>query len=192
LGVEIRKYFLQERYFLKDEKMISSKQQKMISIFDKHVKAELDGDLETTMVTMSDNPHLHNVPSMMGGYGREGVKTFYQNHLVGKFFPPDVVMKRVSLTVGEEQIVDELIISFTHTTVIDWMLPNIMPTNKRVEVAFVVIVGFKDDKVTHEHIYWDQACVLVQLGLLDPAGLPVTGHEGARRILDPSLPTRIM
>lgn len=172
--------------------MTSSNQSKMISIFDKHVKAELDGDLETTMATMSDNPHLHNVPSMMGGYGREGVKTFYQNYLVGKFFPPDVVMKRVSLTVGQEQIVDELIISFTHTKVIDWMLPNIMPTNRSVEVGFVVIVGFKDDKVTHEHIYWDQACVLVQLGLLNPAGLPVTGNEGARRILDPTLPTRIL
>ena len=172
--------------------MLSPKQQKMISIFEAHVKAELNGDLDTTMATMSNNPHLHNVPSMVGGYGKEGVKRFYQNHLVGKFFPPDVVMERVSLTVGEEQIVEELIISFTHTTVIEWMLPNIKPTDKNVEIAFVVIVGFKDDKVAFEHIYWDQASALVQIGLLDPTGLPVCGPEGARRILDPSLPTRIM
>jgi len=172
--------------------MLSPKQSKMISIFEKHVQAELDGDLETTMDTMSDHPHLHNVPSMVGGYGKEGVRKFYQNHLVGKFFPPDVVMERVSLTVGEEQIVEELIISFTHTTEIEWMLPNIKPTDKTVEVAFVVIVGFKGDKVAYEHIYWDQASVLVQIGLLDPKGLPVTGAEGARRLLDPSLPTRII
>ena len=98
--------------------MLSPKQQKMISIFEAHVKAELDGDLDTTMATMSDNPHLHNVPSLVGGYGKDGVKTFYQNHLVGKFFPPDVNMKRVSLTIGEDQLVEELVISFTHTSVL--------------------------------------------------------------------------
>jgi len=63
---------------------------------------------------------------------------------------------------------------------------------KPVEVAFVVVVGFKDGKISHEHIYWDQACVLVQLGLLDPAGLPVSGPESARKVLDPRLPTRRM
>jgi carboxymethylenebutenolidase len=141
------------------------------------------------MNTMNDNPHLHNIPSMVGGYGKEGVRNFYQKHLVGKFFPPDVKMQRVSLTVGDEQLVEELVISFTHTTEIEWMLPNIKPTNKKVQAAFAVIVGVRDRKVTHEHIYWDQASVLVQIGLLDPTGLPVTGSDGAKRVLDPSLPT---
>jgi len=103
----------------------------MVSIFEQHVQAELDGDLETTMNTMNDNPHLHNVPSMVGGYGKSGVRKFYQNHLVGKFFPADVKMERVSLTVGDEQLVEELVISFTHTTEIEWMLPQIKPTGKR-------------------------------------------------------------
>lgn len=170
--------------------LLSEKQKRMVSIFEKHVQAELNGDLETTMNTMNENPHLHNVPSMIGGYGREGVRKFYQNHLVGKFFPPDVKMERVSLTVGDEQLVEELVITFTHTTEIEWMLPKIKPTGKKVEVAFAVIVGVKDDKVTHEHIYWDQASVLVQIGLLDPTGLPVTGPEGARRVLDSTLPTK--
>lgn len=98
----------------------------------------------------------------------------------------------MSRTVGHYQVVDELVISFTHTTVIDWMLPGIPPTGKPVEVAFVVVVGFKDGKISHEHIYWDQACVRVQLGLLDPAGLPVSGPEGARKVLDPRLPARRM
>lgn len=62
------------------------------------------------------------------------------------------------------------------------MLPNIPPTGKRVEIPLVVIVGFKDGKVTHEHIYWDQASVLIQIGLLDPEGLPVHGIETAQQM----------
>ena len=166
--------------------------QAMIDLFQKHVNAELAGDLDTTMATMSDNPHLHNVPSMVGGVGREGVRAFYRDHLVGKFFPPDVTMTSVSLTVGDTQIVEELVIGFTHTAAIDWLLPGVAPTGKPVEMAVAVIVGFKDDRISHEHIYWDQAAVLVQIGLLDPTGLPVTGAESARRVLDPSLPARQM
>ena len=166
--------------------------QAMLDTFQKHVGAELAGDLDTTMATMTANPHLHNVPSMVGGVGRDGVRNFYKNHLVGKFFPPDVKMTNVSSTVGDTQIVDELVISFTHTTEIDWMLPGVAPTGKPVEVAFAVIVGFKDGKISHEHIYWDQAAVLVQLGLIDRKGLPVVGAESARRILNPALPARLM
>ena len=99
-------------------------------------------------------------------------------------------MTAVSRTVGENQIVEEMVISFTHTTEIDWMLPGVKPTGKPVEAAFVVVVGVKDGKVSHEHIYWDQAGVLVQIGLLDPAGLPVAGAESARKVLDPKLPGR--
>lgn len=171
---------------------LSAEQEAMVALFERHVDAELAGDLKTTMATMIDNPHLTNVPSMVGGVGRDGVLAFYRDHLVGKFFPPDVKMTSVSRTVGHDQVVDELVISFTHTTVIDWMLPGVPPTGKPVEVAFVVVVGFKDGKISHEHIYWDQACVLVQLGLLDPAGLPVSGPESARKVLDPWLPTRRM
>ncbi|MFT5139104.1 MAG: carboxymethylenebutenolidase [Lysobacterales bacterium] len=171
--------------------MLSEKQQQMVTLFERHVAAELEGDLDTTMATMSDDPHLHNVPTMIGGNGQVGVHAFYRDHLVGQFFPPDVEMRSVSRTVGQDQIVDELVISFTHTSVIDWMLPGVAPTGKPVEIAFAVIVGFKDGKVSHEHIYWDQASVLVQIGLLDPAGLPVVGAESARRVLNPKLPARV-
>jgi len=163
--------------------MLSEKQQRMTALFEKHVGAELAGDLDTTMATMSEEPHLTNVPTTMGGVGRSGVLAFYRDHLVGKFFPPDVRMTNVSRTVGEDQIVDELVIGFTHTTVIDWLLPGVPPTGKSVEMAVAVIVGFRDEKISHEHIYWDQAAILVQIGLLNPAGLPVTGAEGARKIL---------
>lgn len=164
--------------------------QAMIDAFQRHVGAELAGDLDTTMATMSDEPHLNHVPTMAGGVGRDGVRNFYRDHLVGKFFPPDVKMTTVSRTVGDDRIVEEVFISFTHTTVIDWLLPGVAPTGKPVEMAVAVVVGFKDGKITHEHIYWDQAGVLVQIGLIDPKGLPVTGAESARKVLDPKLPAR--
>ena len=116
--------------------LLSPAQQALVDLFQKHVQAELDGDLETTMATMTDAPHLNHVPTMMGGVGREGVQAFYRDHLVGKFFPPDVSMVTVSRTVGTSQIVEELVISFTHTTEIDWMLPGVRPTGRRVEAAF--------------------------------------------------------
>jgi len=166
--------------------------QAMIDTFQRHVSAELAGDLDTTMATMSADPHLNHVPTMAGGVGREGVRDFYRDHLVGKFFPPDVKMTNVSSTVGDNQIVDEIFISFTHTTEIDWLLPGVAPTGKHVEMAVAVVVGFKDGKISHEHIYWDQAGILVQVGLLDPKGLPVSGAESARKVLNPKLPPRQM
>jgi carboxymethylenebutenolidase len=162
----------------------------MIDVFQKHVEAELAGDLDTTMATMTDEPHLNHVPVMAGGVGRDGVRAFYRDHLVGKFFPPDVKMTNVSRTVGDDRIVEELAISFTHTAPIDWLLPGVPPTGKKVEMAVVVLVGFQDGKISYEHIYWDQAGVLVQVGLLDPTGLPVSGAESARKVVDPKLPPR--
>ena len=99
-------------------------------------------------------------------------------------------MTKVSRTVGTDQIVDELVLSFTHTQPVDWMLPGVAPTGKHIEVAVVVIAGVKNGKITHEHIYWDQASVLVQIGVLNPAGLPVCGAESARKVLNPKLPAR--
>ena len=164
----------------------------MIDLFQKHVGAELAGDLATTMDTMTDTPHLNHVPTMAGGVGHDDVHAFYRDHLVGKFFPPDVKMENLSRTVGSDQIVEELAISFTHTTPIDWLLPGVAPTGKYVEIAVVVIVGFKDGKIAHEHIYWDQASVLVQTGLLDPRGLPVSGAESAQKVVNPKLPSRVI
>jgi carboxymethylenebutenolidase len=171
--------------------MTSDKQQQMAALFDQHVGAELEGDLDTTMVTMSDDPHVNHVPTMAGGVGLEGVRAFYRDHLIGKFFPTDMEMTSVSRTIGEDQVVDELFVRFTHTMEMDWLLPGVPPTGKVVEMAVAAIVGFQDGRISHEHIYWDQASVLVQVGLLDPAGLPVTGAESARKVLDPKLPARV-
>ena len=103
--------------------------------------------------------------------------------------PSDAALVPISRTVGEDRLVDEFVFKFTHTIRMDWMLPGVEPTGKQVEVPFVVIVQFDGDKLAHEHIYWDQASVLVQLGLLDPAYLPVAGREQARKALDASLPS---
>jgi carboxymethylenebutenolidase len=170
----------------------SAEQEATVALFQRHVDAELAGDLETTMATMTDDPHLNHVASMAGGVGRAGVLAFYRDHLVGRFFPPDVTMTNVSRTVGQDRVVEEVVIGFTHTKPVDWLLPGVAPTGKPIEVAVVVVVGFKDGKISHEHIYWDQAGVLVQAGLLDPAGLPVCGAESARKVLDPKLPPRRM
>ena len=164
--------------------------QEMIDLFQKHVDAQMAGDLETTMATMGANPHLNHVPTMAGGVGRDGVRAFYRDRLVGKFFPPDVTMEQVSRTVGDSQIVEELFITFTHTVPIDWLLPGVPPTGKPVAMAAVTVAGFKDGKISHQHIYWDQAGILVQVGLLDPKGLPVSGGESARKVFDPGLPAR--
>jgi carboxymethylenebutenolidase len=162
----------------------------MVDTFRRHVDAELAGDLTTTMETMAADPHLNHVPTMAGGVGYQGVRDFYRDHLVGKFFPPDVSMTELSNTVGEDSIVQEVAISFTHTTPIDWLLPGVVPTGRPVEMVVCLVVGFRDGKITHEHIYWDQASVLVQIGLLDPANLPVGGAEVARKVRNPKLPPR--
>lgn len=157
--------------------------QHMLDACQKHVNAELRKDLGTTLGTMTLNPHINNIPTLIGGIGLEEVKKFYSSLLPsGKFFPPDTEMVLISRTIDEHQLVDEIILKFTHTTEIGWMLPNIQPTGKRVEIPLVVIVGFAESKVTHEHIYWDQASVLVQIGLLNPIGLPIHGMKTAEKM----------
>lgn len=165
------------------KKTLTPEQQAITRQFQAHIDAEVRGDLETTLATMVSDPHLNNIPTLIGGVGPEGVRQFYGSLIpFKKFFPPDLEMVPVSQTIDQNQLVDEIIFKFTHTTEIGWMLPNIPPTGKRVEIPLVVIVGFRDGKVTHEHIYWDQASVLVQIGLLDPNGLPVHGVETANRM----------
>jgi carboxymethylenebutenolidase len=121
---------------------------------------------------------------MTGGQGREEVRDFYGSYFIGHW-PVDLKITPVSRTIGADQVVDEVVLSFTHDIEMPAILPGVAPTGRRVEVAFCVLVGLKDGKVSHEHIYWDQASILVQIGLLDPALLPVTGVEQARRVLAP-------
>ncbi|MBM5791434.1 MAG: ester cyclase [Cyanobacteria bacterium M_surface_10_m1_298] len=150
------------------------------ALFAAHMQAELNGDLDATMATMVDTPHLLNLASGTGGQGADGVREFYATQLIGQFFPPDVEFIPISRTLDAERLVDELVIRFTHSETISHLLPGVAPTGRPVEMALVVIVGVKDGKVAYEHIYWDQAGLLAQLGLLDPAGLPVDPGTAGR------------
>ncbi len=157
----------------------------LILLWEEHTKHEFTTrDTEATLATMAEDAYVNHVPTMTGGFGKAGLRDFYSRDFIPSM-PPDTVLTPVSRTVGEHQLVDEMIFSFTHTREIPWMLPGIAPTNRRVEVPLVAIVRFRGDKLTHEHIYWDQASVLKQLGLLPDALLPVFGAETARKVLDP-------
>jgi len=160
----------------------------LAATFDAHVQAEFqDLDLEATMATMSDDPYVHHVPTITGGNGTDGVRSFYGSHFIGQW-PDDTETKQVSRTIGENQVVDELLMTFTHDRELEIMLPGVPPTGRRISVPVVVVVGFEGGKVRHEHIYWDQATVLVQAGLIDPDALPVTGSEQSEALLDQGQP----
>ena len=164
----------------------------LFALWEAHCRHEFETrDVDATMATMVAAPYVNHVPTMTGGVGHDQLKRFYKYHFIGGN-PPDTTLTPVSRTVGADQIVDELVFSFTHTSEIDWMLPGIAPTGRKVEVPLVAIVKFVDGKVAHEHIYWDQASVLVQIGKLDPKGLPVAGGETAAKVTDNKLPSNAL
>jgi carboxymethylenebutenolidase len=148
-------------------------------------------DVDATMRTMVAEPYVNHVPTLTGGYGHANLRRFYKDHFIPKS-PKDTRTIPISRTVGADRVVNEALLCFTHDCEIDWLLPGVPPTGKYVEVALVGIITFRGDKLVHEHIYWDQASVLVQVGLLDPTGLPVAGIESARKVLDPSLPSNAL
>jgi len=135
------------------------------------------------METMVAQPYVNHIPTMTGGVGYDEVSHFYQNHFIYSN-PPDMKLSPISRTVGTDRIVDELILSFTHTTEIDWMLPGVPPTGKVVKIPLVAIVNIRGEKLYHEHIYWDQASVLHQIGLLEIGNLPIAGVETALKVMD--------
>ena len=157
-------------------------------LWEEHTKHEFSTrDTAATLATMVEDAYVNHIPVLTGGSGRDELREFYSKRFIPQM-PPDTEMTPVSRTIGEDQIVDEMVFKFTHTIPMDWILPGIPPTGKRVEVPLAAIVRVRDGKLAHEHIYWDQASVLVQIGLLDPARLPVVGVESAKKVLDPSLP----
>jgi carboxymethylenebutenolidase len=162
------------------------------SVFDEHVRQEfVTRDVDATMATMTDDPSVNHVPTLAGGTGRREVRGFYADHFIGQW-PADTHIQVISRTEGADQVVDELLISFTHDLVMDTFLPGVPASGRRVELPLVVVVGFQDGKVASERIYWDQATLLVQVGLLDPDGLPVTGAEQARKLTDPARPSNVL
>lgn len=143
-----------------------------------------------------NSPHVSILPTLEGGIGRKKLEEFYR-----EFFVPSLVedfkIRLVSRTMGVERVVDEMVVSFTHSDEIDWILPGVQPTDKFVEIPMVSIVAVRGGKLVSEHMYWDQASVLVQVGLLDPKvvpkqfkskglkRLPVAGAEAAKQLVEP-------
>jgi carboxymethylenebutenolidase len=167
-------------------------QEALRKLWEDHVRYEFSTrNTDDTLATMVDDAYVNHIPVLTGGSGRDELREFYSKRFIPQM-PPDTEMTPVSRTIGEDQLVDEMIFKFTHTIPMDWMLPGISPTGKRVEVPLVAIVRFRDGKLVHEHIYWDQASVLVQIGLLDPSKLPVAGVESARKVLDHTLPANTL
>jgi carboxymethylenebutenolidase len=159
----------------------------MIELWDQHLAAEFGAkSSDHALETMSPNPYVNMVPLMLGGVGREQLSEFYAKHFLSQI-PPDMEFVPVSRTVGQGRIVDELVARFTHTVQMDWLLPGIPPTGKRVELPSAIIIQFEDGKIASERLYWDQASVLVQIGLIDRS-LPVLGGEIAQQVISPTQP----
>jgi carboxymethylenebutenolidase len=162
-------------------------QSTLSNAWDQHLAAEFAAkSADQALATMAPGPHVNHVPLMIGGRGRDELHDFYANHFLNQI-PPDMETVGVSRTIGQGRVVDELVMRFTHTIRMDWLLPGVAPSGKRVELPFVVVVQFEGDKVAHEHVYYDQASVLVQVGLLDRT-LPVCGGETAAQVLNPIQP----
>ena len=168
---------------------LTGEQQLLNDLWEEHLRGELNThDTEATIDTMVVDAYVNHVPVLTGGVGHNQLREFYSRHFIPKM-PPDTEIVPISRTIGVERLVDELIFRFTHTLEMDWMLPGIAPTGKRVECGLVVIVQFRGKKLSSEHIYWDQASVLAQLGLIDTSHLPVVGGESAKKLADPGLPS---
>ena len=171
---------------------LSPAQQTLRHIWEEHVQYEFSTrNTEDTLATMVEDAYVNHIPVLTGGVGRDELREFYSKRFIPQM-PPDTEMTPVSRTIGEDQLVDEMVFKFTHSIRMDWMLPGISPTGKHVQVPLVAIVRFRDGKLAHEHIYWDQASVLVQIGLLDASKLPVAGVESARKVLDHTLPANAL
>ena len=165
---------------------LSARQRTMVEVWERHMAAEFaTKDVEATMATMTAHPVVNHVPVMTGGVGSPQVRQFYARQFIPGH-PPDVETVPVARTVGADRIVDELIYRCTHTIEMPWILPGVRPTGRRIEFAVIVVVQFEGGRIAGERIYWDQASVLAQVGLLDTGKLPATGSEAARKVLDPA------
>jgi carboxymethylenebutenolidase len=157
------------------------------ALWEKHLEGEfVTCDADATVRTMVPRAYVNHVPTMIGGFGARELHRYYKYHFIPQNQGSQMIP--ISRTIGADRLVDEFIACFKHEADNDTLLPGIKPTGKEVRIPMVAIVQFRGDKLCSEHLYWDQASVLVQLGLLDPTQLPVTGAEAADRVIDEELP----
>jgi carboxymethylenebutenolidase len=140
--------------------------QEMEELWAQHIRYEFDTkDVEATLATMVEDASVDHVPVHSGGKGKADLRAFYRDVFIGSW-TDDLEMTTTNRFFGDDQMVEEDHLRFTHKNRMEWFLPGIAPTNRVVEVDFVVLVQFRDGKLACERIYWDQATVLRQVGLL--------------------------
>jgi len=167
---------------------LASAEEATNTLWEKHLESEFaHKDPTAALRTMTDNPRVTVVPTMVGGKGTTELHSFYARHFLNQI-PPDMEVTSVSRTVGQGRVVDELVLKFTHTVQMDWVLPGIPPTGKRIEFAMVVVVYTEGDRISAENIYWDMGSIMYQAGLLSGPKLPVLGAEHARNMLSHAAP----
>jgi carboxymethylenebutenolidase len=159
---------------------------RLADLWQAHMDAEfVRKDAALSVENMTPDAHCNHGPVLTGGIGAAAMLAFYRDWFIPRM-PADMEIVPLTRTIGQNRVIDEQILRFTHDIEMSWMLPGVAPTGRRVEAVFVVLVQFDAaGRIAYEHIYWDQATVLVQLGLLDPAHLPVAGVEAARKVRDP-------
>lgn len=179
--------------FTLDLEQLTPDQRAMVELWEAHIDAEFESkNAAASCGTMTDKPYVNHVPTLTGGVGQKQLMHFYDKYFI-PHMPPDMETELISRTVGQNRIVDEFVIRCTHTVQMDWLMPGVPATGRRLEFVTVVIIYFEDGKMSEEHIHWDQASVLVQAGLIDPAHLPVSGAEAAHKMLDRnSVPSNLL
>lgn len=165
----------------------SDSERALIDVWEAHTAAEFkQRDADAAIATMTDHPVLIHVPVGAGATGKAALRKFYAEILIPQA-PPDIELQLLTRTVGQDRVIDEFILRFTHSLRMDWFAPGIEATGRRLAVPHVGIISFEDGKISSEHIYWDQATVLAQLGLLVDE-LPVIGAAQGDRLLDANAP----
>jgi carboxymethylenebutenolidase len=159
------------------------------ALWERHTACEFaDRDADATMRTMVAEPYVNHVPTLTGGVGFNDLRRFYRDFFIPGV-PADARIVPISRTIGPNRLIDEFLLCFTHDREVPFMAPGVAPTGRYVEVPHVAVVEFRGGKVAHEHIHWDHASFLKQIGVLDAKGLPIAGAEGAKKLVDEKLPT---
>ena len=162
-------------------------EQALIDVWDAHTASEFQlKDADAAIATMTDHPVLIHVPVNTGATGREALRKFYAEIFIPQM-PEDAQLELLTRSVGQGRIIDEFILRLTHTVRMDWFAPGLEPTGRRFAVPHVAVIAFENGLIASEHIYWDQATVLVQMGLLEEH-LPVMGADQGNRLLDTNAP----
>lgn len=153
-----------------DATQATASRQRLEQLWAEHLKGEFETkDVELTLATMAEDAYVNHMPVNTGGRGKDALRKFYRDDFIPSW-PEDLQMTLVNRVVGDEQLVDELHLAFTHSKAMPWFLPDVPPTHAKIAINLVVVVQFRGDKLACERIYWDHAAVLRQVGRIKGDG----------------------